>query len=54
MERALAIAVQLAAEAGQWDVVALLGRELGERRSARVAPAVPSLSDARAAKQEGR
>jgi integrase len=43
VELALARAVELAAAAGQWDVVATLGRELGERRRAREAPAVASL-----------
>jgi hypothetical protein len=47
VEIALARAVALAAEAGEWTTVAELSRELGERRRARTAPAVTSLEEAR-------
>jgi len=43
VEVALARAVALAAEAGEWSVVAELGRELAERRRACAGPAVVSL-----------
>ncbi len=40
VEQALGDAVLLAAQAGQWETVALLSRELGARRLAREAPNV--------------
>ncbi|MEP7052801.1 MAG: hypothetical protein ABJB12_20705, partial [Pseudomonadota bacterium] len=43
VEVALARAVTLAAEAGEWTVVAELGRQLAERERARTAPDVASL-----------
>jgi hypothetical protein len=48
VETALARAVELASGAGAWAVVAELGRELAERRRARVAPGIPSLEAERA------
>jgi integrase len=48
VEQALAYALRAATDQGRWDVVLEVTRELSERRRARVAPAVPSLSDARA------
>jgi hypothetical protein len=42
----MAKAITLASEAGQWDVVTTLARELEERRRAREAPGVVSF-DAR-------
>jgi hypothetical protein len=43
VEVALARAVVLASEAGEWSVVAELGRELAARRLSRTAPDVPLL-----------
>ncbi|MBN1610861.1 MAG: hypothetical protein JW940_29790 [Polyangiaceae bacterium] len=51
VEAALARAVELASAAGQWEVVAALSRELGERRRARTAPAVTSLEQERARRE---
>jgi integrase len=54
VERALAFALDAATRAERWDVVLEVTRELSERRRARVAPEVPSLSDARKRRdQEG-
>ena len=54
VEAALAEAVRLAAQAGEWTVVAELGRELAERRRARQAPAISSLDARRAKRERGR
>jgi hypothetical protein len=43
VEAALAKAIELAAGAGEWVVVAELGRQLAERARARQAPGVASL-----------
>jgi len=43
VEAALGHAIRLAADAGQWAVVAELGRELSARRLVREAPGVASL-----------
>jgi len=43
----LAKGLALAAEAGEWAVVAELGRQLEARRRERVAPDVPDLDAAR-------
>jgi hypothetical protein len=53
IEAALARAIALASEAGQWEVVTTLSRELGERRRARTAPEVASIEDARARRGSG-
>jgi hypothetical protein len=47
VEAALARAITLASEAGQWDTVATLSRELSARRLARSAPDVASIETAR-------
>jgi hypothetical protein len=53
VEAALADAISRAAEAGEWTVVAELGRELAERRRARQAPAISSIDAARAKRDRG-
>lgn len=53
VERALAAALHAAIEHKQWDLALEVTRELGERRRARTAPTVPSLSDARAKREKG-
>ncbi len=50
VELSLARALELAAGAGEYAVVATLARELAERRRAREAPGVASLESARARK----
>jgi hypothetical protein len=52
VESALAAALELAAKAGRFDVVAILARHLDERWRARVAPGVASIDGARA-KRDG-
>lgn len=52
VERALAIALEAAIGAQRWDLALEVTRELGERRRARVAPAVTSLADARRKREE--
>lgn len=54
VEVALAKAVELAAQAGEWATVAELSRELGERRRARMSPAVVSLEATRARRDKRR
>ena len=51
VEIALARAVVLASEAGEWSVVAELGRELAARRLARLPPGVPLIAGERAIRQ---
>lgn len=53
VERALAAALTAATAAEQWDLALEITRELGERRRARTAPEVSSLSDARKKRDEG-
>ncbi len=53
VDRALAFALEAATRAEQWAVVLEVTRELSERRRARTAPTVPSLSDARAKREKG-
>jgi hypothetical protein len=53
VEKALARALELASEAGEWSVVSELARQLEGRRRARVSPAVADL-DAERAKREGK
>jgi hypothetical protein len=48
VEQALADALTLAAQAGRFDTVEVLSRDLTVRRLARVAPDVPSLEAERA------
>jgi len=48
VERALADALTLAAQAGRFDTVEVLSRELAARRLTRTAPAVASLETERA------
>jgi hypothetical protein len=47
VEAALARALELAAQAGEWAVVAELGRQLEARRRERAAPDVADIEDAR-------
>ena len=54
VEVALAAALTAALAAEQWQLAQTLVQELGERRRARTAPAVSSLSDARRKKDEGK
>lgn len=51
VEIALARALSAATEAGEWEVVQTLARELSERRRERTAPSVPSLETRRARKE---
>lgn len=53
VEEALARAIELASNAGQWDVVSTLSRELSARRLSRTAPEVTTLEGERA-KREGK
>ncbi len=52
VERALADALTLAAQAGRFDTVEVLSRELAARRLARTAPAVPTLEAERARREK--
>lgn len=52
VERALAAGLTVALAAEQWELAQTLVQELGERRRARTAPSVPSLSDARRKREE--
>jgi len=54
VERALADALTLAAQAGRFDTVEVLSRELAARRLARTAPAVASLDTERAKRERKR
>lgn len=54
VERALAAGLSVALAAEQWELAQTIVQELGERRRARTAPSVPSLSDARRKKDEGK
>jgi integrase len=52
VDRALASALAAAQQAQQWDLCQEIVRELSERRRARLAPGVTSLSDARKKREE--
>jgi integrase len=54
VEMALAAALTQAIAAGEWPLAQSIVQELGERRRARTAPAIPSLADARQRAREGR
>ena len=53
VERALADALRLASQAGQWTTVEVLSRELSARRLARTAPSVPTIEGERAKRGRG-
>ena len=52
VERALAAGLTAALAAEQWELAQTIVQELGERRRARTAPAVTSISDARKRREE--